>query len=222
MSSIETATATPVLDELPATQQARSRALRERILTAAEEVISRHGFEQASIADIAKLAGCSVGSIYVRIGDKDKLLACLYERACSEWVEALEELCDPKRWQGASLEDIVAATVQWMVAIQRESAGLTRAFIARGINDPEFSKGWDELIRTHVAGLTRLLLSRRSEITHPNPRYAVKLCVWTLEGLLDELVFCDSDEREFLSLSDKKLPREVTRLLLSYLTGTAG
>src|SRR5687768_2660889 len=49
---------------------ARGKRSRERLLRAAESVFGEHGFEDASIAEICRLAGCSLGSFYVYFPDK--------------------------------------------------------------------------------------------------------------------------------------------------------
>jgi AcrR family transcriptional regulator len=51
--------------------QARSRQQRDRLLKAGERVFAEKGFWQAHVADIAKRAGCSVGSFYRRFQDKE-------------------------------------------------------------------------------------------------------------------------------------------------------
>ncbi len=63
---------------LPA-QQDRSRAMRGRILKAAETVFAEKGYEGARIADIAKAAKCSVGAVYFRFKNKDALFFAIAE-----------------------------------------------------------------------------------------------------------------------------------------------
>ncbi|MBL8772998.1 MAG: TetR/AcrR family transcriptional regulator [Phenylobacterium sp.] len=71
---------TPPTDDpawaLPA-YQARSREQRDRLLKAGERAFAEHGFWQAHVADIARRAGCSVGSFYRRFQDKEALFFAL-------------------------------------------------------------------------------------------------------------------------------------------------
>lgn len=60
----------------PAYQQ-RSRLQRDRLLKAGERVFAEKGFWQAHVADIAKRAGCSVGSFYRRFEDKEAFFLSL-------------------------------------------------------------------------------------------------------------------------------------------------
>lgn len=60
----------------PAYQQ-RSRQQRDRLLKAGERVFAEKGFWQAHVADIARRAGCSVGSFYRRFEDKEAFFLSL-------------------------------------------------------------------------------------------------------------------------------------------------
>ena len=53
--------------------QARSRETRDKLLAAAERIFDEKGYGGARIVDIAEIAGCSVGAVYVRFKDKDAL-----------------------------------------------------------------------------------------------------------------------------------------------------
>jgi AcrR family transcriptional regulator len=57
--------------------QARSRQQRDRLLKAGERVFAELGFWQAHVADIARRAGCSVGSFYRRFQDKEAFFFAL-------------------------------------------------------------------------------------------------------------------------------------------------
>ncbi|MGZ3375384.1 MAG: TetR/AcrR family transcriptional regulator [Phenylobacterium sp.] len=57
--------------------QERSRQQRDRLLKAGERVFAEKGFGQAHVADIAKRAGCSVGSFYRRFHDKEAFFLSL-------------------------------------------------------------------------------------------------------------------------------------------------
>jgi AcrR family transcriptional regulator len=55
---------------LPA-KQARSRVTRDRLLVAGRQLLEQGVFEQTTIAGLAQIAGCSVGSFYSRFPDKE-------------------------------------------------------------------------------------------------------------------------------------------------------
>lgn len=55
-------------------------SVRERAVTAAAELISRHGLASATLERVADSAGCSVPSLYATFGGRDHLLQAVYER----------------------------------------------------------------------------------------------------------------------------------------------
>jgi AcrR family transcriptional regulator len=60
----------------PSTQAAR----REHILDAAERCIARAGFHRATMQDIGREAGVSLGALYVYFKSKESLIAGIAER----------------------------------------------------------------------------------------------------------------------------------------------
>src|SRR2546428_10987492 len=74
------------------TTQGRPRnaeSTKQRILAAASEEFSRHGFAGARIDRIAELAGANKRMIYAYFGDKDRLYESLMELRIAEWAEAV-------------------------------------------------------------------------------------------------------------------------------------
>jgi len=65
----------------PARQQTRSVSTRQAFLDAARAVFGEQGFADASVAEIVRRAGSSVGSLYHHFGGKNELFVALYD----EW-----------------------------------------------------------------------------------------------------------------------------------------
>jgi TetR/AcrR family transcriptional repressor of nem operon len=72
------------------------QATRERILTAAETLFRRQGFEGASVERVMRAAGLTVGGFYAHFASKDSLLAesvrAFFQRNGERWLGGLEEL----------------------------------------------------------------------------------------------------------------------------------
>lgn len=198
-------------------RQVRSQENLERILDAAEEVLSEKGFEQATIAEIVGRAQTSVGAFYSRFREKDALIGCLHQRFCEEAMVTTATVLDPERWEGASVWEILAETVPFLVEVYRQRRGLIRAFVLRGSTDPEFASQWLHLSNFVAAELTELILARRQELTHPDPPVAIALGLQVLLGTLDQTTLLDPVGRPGLSLDSERLPLELTRLFASYL-----
>ena len=61
-------------------QAERTRRSRARILEAALELFSRHGFRGTSVRDIADAAGLSTGSVYHQFSDKESIFHALLDQ----------------------------------------------------------------------------------------------------------------------------------------------
>lgn len=121
-------------EALPA-HQARSRAMRDRIVAAAETVFASKGYGGATIADIAAAAGCSVGVVYARFTDKRGLFLAIAiafaERVRSALVtiEADLSVADGPALLKRFTRDSAAAF--------RMNRGLFRAILEAGFDTPE-------------------------------------------------------------------------------------
>ena len=62
-------------------KQKRSIQMKEKILSAAMQLICDMGFFETTTNEIAKAAGISIGSLYSYFSDKDTILAELLERS---------------------------------------------------------------------------------------------------------------------------------------------
>ncbi len=60
------------------------------ILRAAEDVIGRRGYHQASIREIARAAGLSLAGLYHYVGGKDEVLFLILDRSLDTLIAALD------------------------------------------------------------------------------------------------------------------------------------
>jgi len=198
-------------------QQARSQETLDRILDAAEILVSEKGFEDTGVAEVARSAGSSVGAFYSRFKDKDGLLHALYDRYLREAIATADEALDPARWEGAIIPELLSATVAFLVEIYRERDGLIRAFVVRGHADPGFQARSERLSHHVNEGVTRLLLARREEIGHPNPEIAARFGLTLVVNTLESALLFGELRSGALVLSDAALASELTTAYLAYL-----
>lgn len=68
------------------------REVRERQITdAAVEVFSRHGFHNASMDEVAEVAGVSKPMVYAYLGSKEELFAACIQREAQRLLQAIAE-----------------------------------------------------------------------------------------------------------------------------------
>lgn len=198
-------------------RQARSLETLERLLDAAEALIEEKGLADASIPEIVRLAGSSVGGFYARFHDKAELLRALEERFFDDLYRRLDLLADAGRWGHARLREILHACSDELVRVTRTRGHLIRAFFFRAAQDVEFHL--DALrFRTRVAErLGDLLTGRAEAIGHSEPRLAVDVAVQLSFGLVFQLVLGGDFRAGGRPLSDEELVREIDRVVTRYL-----
>jgi AcrR family transcriptional regulator len=119
---------------LPA-QQARSRAMRAKILAAAERVFADKGYAGARLSDIAEVAGCSVGATYFRFKDKDALFSAIAESFRDEARAGVARLIVSA--PGVEPDKVIRIFVAAAAANLSRHKGLFRAIVERGLDHPE-------------------------------------------------------------------------------------
>ncbi len=198
-------------------QQARSQETLERILDAAEALVSEKGFGDTSVAEVARRAGSSVGAFYTRFRDKDGLLYQLYDRYLGQAMATADDALEPDRWEGVAIPELLHSVVHFLVQIYRERAGLIRAFVLRNHTDPEFGARQERLSHNVSSKLAALLLARRDEIGHPDPQRAAEFGLNMIFATIESAVLFGETRSGAFTLSDAELADELVRAYLAYL-----
>ncbi|MFN8641822.1 MAG: TetR/AcrR family transcriptional regulator [Candidatus Binatia bacterium] len=198
-------------------KQARSEETLRRLLNAAQELIIEKGHRAVSIPEIARRADSSVGGFYARFRDKNELLRALEERHFLELNERVERLADVSRWADADTAAIVEAAVTELVTITRERRPIIAAFLANALDDPVLLEGGLRFRRTVEERLSTLFLTRRDEMSHPDPALAIELAVQTAFAIMQQHVLIEETRAQGRALTDDELRRELTTLVLRYV-----
>jgi AcrR family transcriptional regulator len=197
--------------------QARSQETLERLLDAAEELLSESGFDSATVSEIVRRANSSVGAMYARFSDKDSLLVCLHERFCEQAIATADMALDPQRWEGSSISDILTTTIPFLTHTFHHKRGLIRAFIAKCSIDDKFAERASRVGREISARLSTLFMARRNEIRHPDPMLAIDFGLRMVFDTLDHETMYVDFARSKIQLTREQLAEELSRAFLSYL-----
>jgi AcrR family transcriptional regulator len=156
--------------QAPIGRRAATKArTRRALLDAARRVFAERGYGPASVEEIARTAGVSVGSVYVHFASKEALFTALVEDQTSADVETRASLVqgDPDE-TFAALDRLVAE-----VADSREEALLDAEVWLYAVRHPEFAGRLAE----HEVRLARFatdLLSQDWDELDPAVRAAVR------------------------------------------------
>ena len=206
---------------LPA-HQARSRESLARLLKAAAEVLNKDGLEAATIPRIAARAGLSPGTVYRRFPDKDALLREVCLRLLEENYRQGKELLTSERWKAMSLTEMSRSVIAMTVKGQRLHRGLLRALLLFTLQHPDaaFVRKCEELEWRVFHHVGELLLTRRSEIRHPDPEFAVKFALLMVGMVVQGAIVLPRDPKDLSRLVpgvESELERELPRMFLRYL-----
>jgi len=198
-------------------QQARSQRTLDRLLDAAEALVTEKGFDDTPVAEVARRADSSVGAFYSRFKDKDGLLYALYERWLVEATATADAALDPARWEGATIAEILSTVVRFLVEIYRERGGLIRAFVLRNHVDPAFHARQERLSHYISDRLCALLMARSDEIARTDPERAAAFGLTLIFSALESVMLFGEYRTGTLALNDDDLGHELTTAYLAYL-----
>lgn len=155
---------------VPLGRRAATKArTRESLLVAARRVFAERGYGPASVEEIARTAGVSVGSVYVHFASKEALFTALVEEQTSADVEEKAALVQGEPDETfAALDRLVRET-----ADSREAALLDAEVWLYAVRHPEFAGRLAE----HEVRLARFatdVLSRNWDEIDPAVRAAVR------------------------------------------------
>jgi AcrR family transcriptional regulator len=98
---------------------------RAQLLDAAEQVFGRKGFHEATLKEVAELAGFSVGSVYSFFDGKDALFRQVYLRRADQFMPGLRDVIGH---DGSSL-DVLHEVVTFQVQFFRDHPHFGRLYL---------------------------------------------------------------------------------------------
>jgi len=167
--------------------QARSQATQQRILDVVDRLVRDGRFESATVSDITRAAGCSVGAFYGRFSDKDAALLSFYAGRC----EALEKTSLAVLGQGKTkrLRPLLREMIDVLVRNSIEYREFLKAFQSRFTSgDTEFLARSAKMNKVLIAALAIALDMRREEFDHPQPEIAAVLVMAMIGGMTRDAI----------------------------------
>ena len=143
----------------PRKPQQRAAVTRELLLSAAEQVFARVGYEKAQVEEIAEAAGFSKGGLYAHFKSKEDLFLALYETKTASSLAKLHHALD----SAPTREGKIDAFRTFYIDLSKEKdwALITlevKLFIRRHPEVKEKLRKIDEHVADSIEGvLTRLL-----------------------------------------------------------------
>lgn len=173
-------------------RQRRSRETRDAILAVVERLVTAGEFDRASVQDIVREAGTSVGAFYGRFADKNAALFCFYDSRCGLLERRLlRKLSDGSdRDISARLDIFIEEIVHHTLAGAAFLRASRRHFFGR--HDSVFLGRARTLNLRLYMLLNPLLASNRQRLSHNDIETATWFCLALVGGLVRDGVLAGS------------------------------
>jgi AcrR family transcriptional regulator len=192
----------------------RRRESTEALLEIGRHLIEQGGVDQCSMNDVAAAAGCSIGSIYFRFGNKERFVNEVMRRQIDATRELIARFLVELEGNATSPSEVIEATTQWLVLEYSKNQGLLRAQIRRSFDNRQKWQPFQEIARELVHGAIRIL-ERFPKLRQDNSwQTGVRIAMQMILGTLNNAVI---NQPGPLELTDKAMSRELSKAAIRYL-----
>lgn len=185
-------------------RQARSVVTQDLILDAAEDLFGERGIDETSMQDVAQRAERSVGSLYHHFDTKEVLVHAVVDRLIEGIQEQLDLFFAPQRWEGRPALQIVRGYLRGTMNLDQGRPGYKRIGRELSMMDAETLERYRGIRHRTNHGLRDLLMARKEEVGHPDPKTAVGLVVDMCTAMTAARVDRDTTPTHLSKLSDEK------------------
>ncbi|OPX13254.1 TetR/AcrR family transcriptional regulator [Mycobacterium sp. AT1] len=160
---------------VPPALQSRSRITQDRLFAAGTRLLEEGGAEALTVAAVAEDAGVSVGSVYRRFGDKERLLAAIQARFTEEFrTEMSQRVADTGLSAASPPAEVIGAAVLGVVETFRAHELLMRVFMLLGTRSATvFAEGSAASIHGGKMFRDTVMLSAPAIRHHPDVEEAI-------------------------------------------------
>jgi AcrR family transcriptional regulator len=198
-------------------KQVRSQRNLERIVNAAETVLSRDGWEVFTMKAVADEAGASIGGIYRRFANKEQLLRAIKDNVLTR-ADAMHKniaahkaktLCDAVRHYA----------VHRIEALTSYSDILKKILDAQAQNDHVMHNRGRQSVQLGLRTFRSTVAPFRSEVGHRDPELAIEMAFYVFNASVLRKVQSYPSDTVFDHLDWKVMAEELTKVVLLYLRG---
>ena len=159
--------------------------IREKILTAAEAVFERHGYDKTILDDLGREAGMNKTSLYYYYPNKEEIFAAVIHRQSEAYIQALENKISKKKngknglriylenrisilkkftllYRVKSSHQFSESTANTLLHIDRLELQKVKELIATGIKNGELRKSSEKGAKVILAASNALLSQGKS------------------------------------------------------------
>lgn len=199
----------------PAKQQRSQRNL-ERILQAAEVVLSRDGWEAFTMKAVADEADASVGGIYRRFANKEQLLRAIKDNVLNRADEMHRNIT---AYKPSDLTDAVRHYVRHRIEALTSYADILQKILDAQQGDAVMSNRGRQSVQVGLRTFRSVVSPFRSEIAHSDPDLAIELAFYVFNATILRKVRGYAADTPFEHLDWEMLKTELADVVVRYLRG---
>jgi AcrR family transcriptional regulator len=195
--------------------QARGRVTREKLLDAAELLFTRNGYDGTSMGDVARRAGCGVGTLYHHFADKRALLLELIERFGDRVASHRRTDIDFAAFLGDDPRRAIATFLERVFDRLRKRPSLYLVVLAISARDEEVRRRYQRVEQIAIERLAALIeFGQRQSLMRADidPQAAAFLIHHSLDMAMVQLLL-----REQTGPAPERVLAELTELFSRYV-----
>lgn len=186
---------------LPA-KQARSQQTRDRLLEAGRALLEEGFFDETSIAQIARRAGCSVGAFYFRFPDKQAYFDHLLSSVLGDAFESALRAVSDETIRTLSAVGTVGHCIDHYFRLIRDHQGILRSVQKRTMQESGTWRPVRDAGQKLVAHYTQAIACKYGEIENPTFRANARAAFQIVSSVLMNSAI---NRPPILGLDDPKL-----------------
>lgn len=200
----------------PAKQERSQRNL-ERIVSAAETVLSRDGWEAFTMKAVADEADASVGGIYRRFASKEQLLRAIKDNVLTR-ADAMHR--DIATQKAKSLYEAVNNYSRARIDSLTGYAEILRKILdAQQRPDQVMENRGRQSVQVGMDTFRAMVIPHKAEIRHADPELAVEFAFYVFNATVLRKMHAYASESVFEHVDWQIMKTETTALIVSYLKG---
>ena len=199
-------------------RQDRSKASLERMVAAAHGLMVERGNEDFTLIEVGKRGQVSIGSIYLRFGNKDNLVRAAIGEAMeaisqdeTAMFEALDRSC-------ASLREFVPQFVSAYAGHLRKHAAILRLAMLRAEHDPLIADPGKQAALKVQAQAQIAMMRYGNELDGDDREARTGAAYFIIFATLARQLSLGSSEESATDIDWDQLKNELGRMCLAYLT----
>ncbi|MFE7594474.1 TetR/AcrR family transcriptional regulator [Kitasatospora sp. NPDC057512] len=197
-------------------RQKRSQAAMERILEAAQQLITDEGVAGFTLGTVAARAGVAVGTVYQRFANKEDLLVSTQRRWLDEVARAQRELFLPAAVRQPDFVRAVCLYAEHLVALFRDHAALVREFVVYATAVPALRESAQQRLDQLARERCDALMAHPGRPPHIT-RGHLLLALRAVQSLLEWRVAASPDTEEAAAMPWETLADDIPKLVTAYL-----